>query len=248
MTTEHLVLLPGLLCDETVWVSQQAALKDHASIFVPDYMDLDSITAMAQRVLQTAPAQSFSLAGHSMGGRVALEMVRLAPQRVRRLALLDTGYQARAPGEAGLAEQAKRMALLAIAKERGMRAMGALWAPGMVHPDQLGTPLFESILDMIERRTPAQFEAQITALLGRPDANPVLKSLACPTVVICGRQDTWSPLARHEQMATLISAAEVVVAAVEDSGHMSTMEQADAVSGLLARWLEMVPYGADTYN
>jgi len=237
MSKEKLVLLPGLLCDEAVWADQREALASRADTFVPDYNDLDSIAGMAKKVLETAPYPEFSLAGHSMGGRVALEVVRQAPQRVKRLALLDTGYEAIAKGEAAEAERDKRMKLLAVAKEQGMRAMGGLWAPGMVHPDQVGTPLYEAVLDMIERRTPGQFEAQIKALLVRPDATPVLRALACPTVFICGRQDSWSPLPRHEAMLALVPPGLGSLHAIEDCGHMSTMEKPQAVSDILARWL-----------
>lgn len=239
MANEQLVLLPGLLCDEAVWAEQRTALATRADTFVPDYSNQDSIHGMARLVLDTAPYPAFSLAGHSMGGRVALEVVRLAPDRVRRLALLDTGYEPLAGGPDGQAERDARMKLLAVAHEQGMRAMGStVWAPGMVHPAQLDTPLFEAILDMLERRTPEQFAAQITALLGRPDAAPVLRKLACPTALICGRQDLWSPLERHEAMLKLVPPRLGSLHVVEDCGHMSTMEQPQSVSAILARWLD----------
>jgi pimeloyl-ACP methyl ester carboxylesterase len=172
-----------------------------------------------------------------MGGRVALEIARIAPQRVKRLALLDTGYEPLAAGQAGAQEREKRMKLLQHAKAHGMREMGKLWAPGMVHPDCLNLPLFNEILDMIERRTPEQFEAQINALLGRPDAGPVLRKLQCPTTLICGLEDAWSPYSRHEAMSHMVPSQWVTLHAVAHCGHMSTMEQPDAVSALLDTWL-----------
>ncbi|NYT70434.1 alpha/beta fold hydrolase [Pusillimonas noertemannii] len=239
MTTEQIVFLPGLMCDAAVWKHQQSGLAPRAESFVAEYHDIDSLPAMAAKVLRDAPYDTFSLAGHSMGGRVAVEIVRQAPQRVRRLALLDTGYAPLDGGEAGRQEEAKRMSLLQFAREHGMREMGkTLWAPGMVHPSQLDTPLFEEILDMIERRTPQQFEAQIRALLARPDAEPVLRSLACPTYVICGRQDAWSTYALHETISSLIPAPYATLVAIEESGHMSTMERPDEVTAVLADWLD----------
>jgi pimeloyl-ACP methyl ester carboxylesterase len=233
MTPRCVVLLPGLLCDAAVWTAQREALAG-ADCVVPDYGALDSITAMARSVLDAAPAPRLALAGHSMGGRVALEIARLAPQRVERMALLDTGLDPLAAGEAGVAEREKRLALLERARRQGMREMGRQWARGMVHPARLDTPLFEEILAMIERKTPAIFEAQIHALLGRPDAREVFTGLRCPTLLLCGRQDAWSPLARHEQMHALLPRSRLV--AVEDSGHMSTMEQPAAVSRALVEW------------
>jgi pimeloyl-ACP methyl ester carboxylesterase len=235
MRRANLLLLPGLLCDSTVWRDQIRGLGSHADCHVPDYGSRDSLTAMAHHVLASAPGGSFALAGHSMGGRVALEVVRLAPHRVERIALLDTGYQRLPTGAAGEQEKAGRMALLEQARAAGMRVMGQAWARGMVHATRLGTPVFDEILDMIERRTPAIFAAQIEALLHRPDATSVLKGLAGPTLVACGRDDQWSPLARHRQMAALIPGARLAV--IEDSGHMTTMEQPEAVTRLLLQWL-----------
>lgn len=235
------LLLPGLLCDASVWPAQQAALQALAPVHVADYGDCSSIAAMAERVLRDAPAGPLAVVGHSMGGRVALEIWRQAPNRVVGLALLDTGFQALPEGQAGVAERAGRMELLALARDQGMRAMGQRWARGMVHPDQLDTPLFEAILQMIDRRTPGQFAAQLQALLGRPDATDLLPTVTVPVLLLCGRQDNWSPLARHEQMQAALlsrpSPAPVELVVVENCGHMSTMEQALAVSADLSRWL-----------
>jgi len=231
-----LVLLPGLLCDFAVWEDQRARFGQQFACQVPDYGTLDTLTAMAEHVLRHAPADRFNLAGHSMGGRVALEVARLAPERVLRLALMDTGYQGLAKGVAGESERAGRLALLKTARESGMREMGRVWARGMVHPDRLDGPVFEAVLDMIERRTPEVFEAQIHALLNRPDASGQLAGIACPTLVLCGRQDTWSPLSRHETLAAAIPGSTLV--AIEDSGHMTTMEQPGAVNEALAQWLQ----------
>ena len=160
MTTKTLVLLPGLMCDAAVWAPQVQALSASHHCMVMDWGLTDSLTAMAQQVLAAAPA-TFALAGHSMGGRVALEVMRLAPERVERLALLDTGVHPLAEGEAGAKEKAGRMALLSHAQRAGMRAMGAMWARPMVHPAVVGGPVFEQVLAMLERSSPAQFAAQI---------------------------------------------------------------------------------------
>lgn len=234
-TRPAIALLPGLLCDKTVWVDQVAGLSPEWQCVVPEYGMRNSIADMAALVLETMPTGRFSVAGHSMGGRVALEVLRQAPERVERLALLDTGYQGLAPSPAGEKERDGRMVLLAQARSEGMRAMGLAWAKGMVHPDQLGGPVHEDILAMIERSTPEQFEAQITALLNRPDATTLLPTITCPTLLLCGRDDVWSPPARHEDMLALIPGSKLSI--VDHSGHMSTVEQPAAVTQALREWL-----------
>ncbi len=235
MTKPTLLLLPGLLCDEIAWASQYADLAGVADCRVPLYRSAGSIEAMAEHVLGTAPTERFALAGHSMGGRVALEVLRRAPERVDRLALLDTGFRGLAAGEAGEKERAGRLRLLALARAEGMRAMGAQWASGMVRPERIGDAMFEAILEMIERNTPDMFEAQIGALLARPDATGLLPLIACPVLLLCGRDDVWSPLAQHEEMRRAIPGARLEI--IEQSGHMTTMEQPRAVSRALGRWL-----------
>lgn len=236
MKTRPLVLLlPGLLCDEAVWAHQRAELSSVADCFAPDYGELDSLTAMAEAVLAAVPGGPLMVAGHSMGGRVALEIARLAPERVQRLALLDTGTDPLDESAAGADERARRMALLEVARSEGMRSMGRQWARGMVHPSKLATPVFEEILAMIERSTPDRFAAQLHALLARPDARPVFAALQCPTLLACGRQDAWSPFARHEQMQRELGHARLVP--IEESGHMTPMEQPEAVSRLLVQWV-----------
>ena len=230
-----LLLLPGLMCDASVWAPQVEALSPQVHCLVPDYGLRDSLTAMAQQVLNEAPEERFALAGHSMGGRVALEVLRLAPQRVTHLALLDTGTHPRAAGAEGDKERAGRMALLAVAQAQGMRAMGQQWLRGMVHPNVVDTPLYEAMLAMLARSSPAQFAAPIQALLDRPDAGPQLHAVSCPTLVLTGRQDAWSPPEQHEAMAQAIAGAQLCI--VEDCGHMSTLEQAGAVNAALAGWL-----------
>lgn len=235
MTTDTLMLLPGLLCDQTVWTPQLATLARRYDCRVADYGDADSLQRMAEAVLDTAPRR-FALAGHSMGGRVALEILRHWPAMVERLALLDTGYEARPSGEAGEREREKRLHLVALAQARGMRAMGAEWLNGMVHPERLHDPALRGvILDMVAHKSTATYEAQIRALLARPDATAVLTAITCPTDVICGRQDSWSPLSRHERMAQLIPGSRLVV--IEHCGHMSTLEQPAAVLAALQDWL-----------
>ena len=231
----HLVLLPGLLGDRALWQAQCDVLGERVECSVPDYGTRNSLRAMAEHVLATAPAGQFALAGHSMGGRVAFEVLRLAPQRITHLALLDTSYHPLPDGDAGAAERAARMALLEVARSEGMRAMGRRWATPMVHPDRVDTPLFHAVLDMIERFTPEIFAAQIEALLNRPDVEPLLATIRCPTLLLCGREDQWSPPSRHQFMRDAIANSSLIV--LERCGHMSPMEQPEVVSLALSDWL-----------
>lgn len=224
-----------MVCDQTVWQQQIDALSDIAECACADYVSLDSLSAMAESVLRTAP-ERFSIAGHSMGGRVAFEVYRLAPDRVRRIAVLNTGYLPLAAGSAGDEEARKRWELVALAKSQGMRAMLQQWLPPMIderrHND---TALTHSIIEMMARKTPDIFEAQVRALLARPDASTVLESIRCPAMLLTGREDRWSGPAQHLAMDGKIARGRLVI--VPHSGHMSTMEQPGAVSRALRTWL-----------
>ncbi|MFO7277198.1 MAG: alpha/beta fold hydrolase [Pseudomonadota bacterium] len=232
---DALVLVPGLLCDETVWIPQREAFRNFLEVQIADHGRIDSLGGMAEAILDRAPPR-FALAGHSMGGRVALEVVRRAPERVSALALLDTGHRGLPAGEAGERERAGRMRLLEMARREGMRAMGWQWLQGMIHPSRLqDRALIDPILDMIARKTPEIFEAQIRALLGRPDAVSLLPQIRCPTLVLCGREDAWSPYAQHREIAGLIPGSTLV--AIPDCGHMCTLERPEAVNEALLRWL-----------
>jgi pimeloyl-ACP methyl ester carboxylesterase len=231
-----LLLVPGLLCDGAVWASQAAALADVADVRVTVNGECDSLGGLAESIIAHAPPR-FALAGHSMGGRIALEVARRAPERLLGLAILDTGYEPLAPGEAGERETAGRHSLLAIARRDGMRAMARTWVLGMVHPARLGNhKLVDGIVDMFERRTPDLFALQIQALLGRPDAAAVLSNLRCPTLVLCGREDTWAPPSRHTAMAEMIRRSTLAI--VPDCGHMSTLERPQQVNEAMRSWLE----------
>ncbi|MES1257855.1 MAG: alpha/beta hydrolase [Acidobacteriota bacterium] len=230
-----LVLLPGFLCDRTVWEPQIAALSEIAECSCPDYGTLDSLEVMADLVLRNAPPR-FALAGHSMGGRVALEVYRRAPERVLRLGLFDTACGAREPGIAGEQEAAGRWALHEVARREGMRAMALRWLPPMLHPEsRKDADLVESILQMFERGSPAIQEAQVNALLRRPAAEAVVASVRCPTLLLTGEQDTWSPPAVHAAMAAAIPGSTLVV--IPECGHMAMLERPAAVTAAMRAWL-----------
>lgn len=235
MNTQSLVLVPGLACDAEVWAEVCRHLPSSVSPWVAEGQAQPTIGAMAETLMRDAPTERFALAGHSLGGRIALEVVRRAPQRVSHLALLDTGWQPLPADDRGARERAGRLELVELAQRASMRAMAERWTPGMLHPEALGGPVHEAVLAMLARQSAERFAAQQAALLARPDASDLLPRIACPTLVLCGREDSWSPLARHEELASAIPGAQLV--AVERCGHMSTMEQPAAVAAALATWL-----------
>ena len=230
-----LLLLSGLMCDAAFWAPLVPGLPQDVTAQVVDYGDADTLTAMAETALAMAPA-CFVLAGHSMGGRVAMEVARLAPDRVAKLILMDTGYLPLAAGAAGDTERAGRMALLAIARAQGVRAMCSEWVKGMVHPGRLhDADLMQAIIDMFDRKTADRFALQLNALLTRPDASPVLASLTMPTLLMCGRQDAWANVAQHQAMLAL--AVQAKMAAIEDAGHMILMERPQETSQAITQFL-----------
>ncbi|WP_162806553.1 alpha/beta fold hydrolase [Sphingosinicella terrae] len=225
-----LLLLPGLMCDETIWAPQVESLADFSPMAVPGYPGARSLVAMAEQSLRLAPPR-FSLAGHSMGGRVALEVVRLAPQRVERLALLDTGVHPPSDKEA-----AGRHALLATAREQGIEAMVDAWLPPMVHPGRRGDVSFMSGLRaMLAAGGAERYGDQVEAMLARPDPRPLLGSFDGPALVGVGRQDAWSTVEQNRAIAAAIPGAEFVI--FEDCGHMAPVEAPEQVSEALRRWL-----------
>ncbi|MFY8054479.1 MAG: alpha/beta fold hydrolase [Limnohabitans sp.] len=233
-----LMLIPGLMCDRAVWEPLLPWLAKDRECRMVDHGQADSLVQMAKQLLQDAPPHMV-LAGHSMGARVALEVLRLAPERVKGVALLDTGYLPKPAGEAGEEEARKRFHLLKIAQEQGVRAMANEWVQGMVHPDRLSdAPLVESILAMFERKDAHIFACQINALLNRPDGSDVLRAIKVPALLMCGKQDAWSTPAQHQAMNALATHATFEV--IDDAGHMAPMERPEPVALAMQRWLATI--------
>jgi pimeloyl-ACP methyl ester carboxylesterase len=232
---EPLLLLPGLICDQTAWQHQIDALSDLAECSVTNYGSLDSLLAMAEAVLRIAP-ERFSIAGHSMGGRIALQIYSLAPHRVARIALLNSGYLPRAAGAAGEEETRKRGELVSLSQSQGMHAMLRQWLPPMIDSRRINDAvLVNTIIEMMSRKTSEIFAAQVRALLARPDASAILEQIHRPTLLLTGREDGWSTPAQHAAMATKIAGSELVI--VPDCGHMSMLERPAEVSAALRAWL-----------
>jgi pimeloyl-ACP methyl ester carboxylesterase len=242
MSRATVVLIPGLMCDHGVWAAQTQLLRARGVGFgIARHGLADSLVDMASAVLAEQPGP-LAVIGHSMGGRVALEIARQAGARLRGIALLDTGFTPLASGEAGERETRGRLALLEQARTEGVRAMALSWLRGMVHPARLqDAALIEAIVTMFERRSVAEFAAQVKALLQRPDASDVLPRIDCPALLLCGEQDRWSPPQQHIEMQRLVPGSLLTV--VPDCGHLAPLEQPQAVNAALLSWLELVDTG-----
>jgi pimeloyl-ACP methyl ester carboxylesterase len=225
-----LVLLPGLVCDAALWARQIAALADIAEPTVADLTRDDSLPVMARRVLAEAPPR-FALAGLSMGGYLAQEIMRQAPERVLRLALLDTSARADTPERAQ-----QRRDFIALAQKGQFKGITPRMLPQWIHPDRLQDEAFtHEIMAMTQRVGRDAYLRQMRAIMGRPDGRADLPRIAVPTLVLCGREDLSTPPALHQEIAALIPGATLVV--VERCGHLSTMERPDEVTAALRRWL-----------
>lgn len=226
-----LVLLCGLLCDEQVWAPVRDALPlaldlDLRIVAFPGFRSID---AMAAHVLGSVPGP-LVLIGHSMGGRVALEAVRQAADRVVGLGLANTGIHPPAPGEA-----AGRQKLIDCARTEGMAALADAWLPPMMGaPADRVAALMPDLRAMVAANTRESYEGQIAALLGRPDAETPLRSYTAPLLLLAAEQDRWSPPAQHEAMRDLAPQGELHVLA--DAGHMLPVERPKAVADVIGDW------------
>jgi pimeloyl-ACP methyl ester carboxylesterase len=228
MTESTILLIPGLLCDETVWKPTLAALNGKAK--VADLSTQDDLTKMAEDCLAAHPGP-LRVAGHSMGARVAMEMARVAPDRIEKLALLDTGIHALKEGE-----KPRRDEIVRFAWDNGMAALAERWLPGMVwEPNRQRPEVMEPLTEMVLSKTPALHERQIRALVNRPDAAAYLSQIACPVLLVVGRKDAWSPVTQHEDMLGLLPSARLEI--IESAGHFAPVERPESVTPILVNFL-----------
>jgi pimeloyl-ACP methyl ester carboxylesterase len=224
-----LVLLPGLLNDARLWGAQVDALSGSADCVVGDLTTSDTMTGLADALLARAPAR-FALAGLSMGGYVAFEILRRAPERVAALALVDTQARPDTPqaseGRRALMERSRTDFEGVIETLRGR----------LMLPEHAADPAIGGLFVAMARATGAEaFRRQQAAILGRVDSRPFLPRVACPTLVLCGRQDAVTPPELHEEMAAAIPGARLEI--VENCGHLSAIERPAAVAEAMRAWL-----------
>lgn len=230
MTELPVLLVPGLNCSARLYASQIPPLWRFGPVIVADHRRDDTMAAIGRRILALAPPR-FALVGLSMGGYIALELMRQAPERIDRLALLDTG--ARADDDA---RRVRRDAQIALAQNgRFPEITDALW-PMLVDRSRQGDAELKRLVHrMADESGPEAFIRQTTAIKTRPDSRLDLTKIRCPTLVLVGDGDELTPPELSEEMAAGIARATLV--RIPDCGHLSTLERPEAVNQALVEWM-----------
>ncbi len=225
-----LILIPGLLCTARLWAHQVEHLADIAIPQVIDHRGHSTVADLATRILAEAPPR-FALAGLSMGGYTAMELFRQAPERIDRIAFLDTAYLADRP------EQSEgRQAAMKRAREVGIEEVMRTLLPGWVAKEKLEDQAFVSEAVQMALDTGVDgFIDQQKVIMSRPDSTETLKAITCPALVLVGELDQLTPVEVHEEMARIIPQADLAV--IQGAGHLSTMEKPEAVTEYLRQWL-----------
>ena len=225
-----IVLVPGLNCSARLYGEQIPSLWQFGPVMVADHRREDSIAGVARRILADAPPH-FALAGLSMGGYIAFEILRQAPARVIRLALLDTGPGPETPERTG-----QREPLLRMARDGRFAEITDDQFPLLVHRRRAGDTALRAIVRAMNEETGADaYIRQQQAIIGRSDSRPDLAAVTCPTLVLVGEDDQLTPPALAQEMARGIRGARLVV--VPESGHLSTLERPAAVTQALVEWM-----------
>jgi len=224
------VLIPGLLLSPPLYAAQLPALWRLGPVTVAVHTRDDSMAAIAQRILASAPPR-FALVGLSMGGYISFEILRQAPQRIARLALLDTMAVPDTPE----GSSARRTQMTLAEAGRLDQVVDNLW-PRLVHPSRQGDGALRAVIDAMAADVGTQgYLHQQRANIARPDSRPTLASIRCPTLVLVGEQDLLTPPERALEIADGIAGARLV--RIADCGHLSTLERPDEVTQALHGWL-----------
>jgi pimeloyl-ACP methyl ester carboxylesterase len=225
------ILVPGLLCSARLFAAQIPELWRFGAVTVVDHRQDETLDAIAARVLKSAPPR-FALCGLSMGGYIAYAILRAAPERVAKLALLDTASRADTPEQTE-----RRTKQIALAQAGKLNDVIDALLPLFLHKDHLGDPaLVKIVRDMAADTGPEAFVRQQRAIISRPDSRPDLPKISCPTTVIVGDGDALTPPKVAEEIAGLIPGSKLVV--IPNCGHLSPIERPEAVTRLLVEWMQ----------
>ena len=226
---QNLILIPGLVCDAEAWRHQATHLREVAEVSIPPMIEGETMSELVREVLDKAPAR-FALAGFSMGGYVALEIIRQAPDRVTRLALLNTTARADTPQK-----QTSRQSTIAACERGEFTKVIEDLIQVLLHPDRQQTPLAQAVREMAARVGAETFARRIRAIASRADARDLLRGINMPVRAICGREDAMISVAEHVEIAGLTARGRMSI--IEECGHMTIMEQPQATTALLRDWL-----------
>ncbi len=230
MDKQPLLLIPGLACTSALWADQVRSLADIADIRVADHTRSETMPGIVEQILAAAP-ERFALAGFSMGGYIAMEMMRTAPERITRLALIGAKHS-----QDDEAAARRRLTSIRLAENGRYADAISQMMPLLVHPDrQKDETLISAIRTMAHSLGAHAFIRQQKANLGRGLSTDVLKNIQRPTLILCGRQDQLTPPLVHQKMVNLVSNS--VMKVIEECGHMAPMEKPDAVTAALRDWL-----------
>ncbi|MGI3186716.1 alpha/beta fold hydrolase [Nioella aestuarii] len=229
--TLPLLLLPGMMCDARLFFPQISALSGQRAVMVAPMGGAGNMADLAREVLENAPPR-FALAGLSMGGILAMEVLRRAPDRVERLALLDTNPRA----ELDEVKARRGPQMTAVKEGRLREVMRDEMKPNYLVDSPRKQEILDLCMDMALDLGPQVFINQSIALRDRPDQQETLRNYAGKALVLCGRHDALCPVERHELMHGLLQHSCLEI--IEDAGHLPTLEQPEKTTAALIRWLE----------
>ncbi|WP_424629395.1 alpha/beta fold hydrolase [Bradyrhizobium sp. SYSU BS000235] len=227
-----LILVPGLTCSPRIYAPQIPALWQRGPVILANHIRDNTMAGIAKRILDEAPDE-FAIAGHSMGGYICLEVMRQAPARVKRLALLSTSASPETPEATE-----RRKGWIAETRAGGYRAILDRLVSSFVHPSRSKDPDLQTIVhDMGDDVGPDAFIGQLEAIMSRSDSRPLLPSIKCPTLILTSDTDNMVPNVFSTELAAGIPGAKLVV--IPDCGHLVQLEKPEATTAAMLDWLKM---------
>ncbi|SDO04615.1 alpha/beta fold hydrolase [Alkalicoccus daliensis] len=229
---DPIVLIPGTLCDDMLWQHQKSKFSEWTDVIIADISNEDSIHKMARNILDNAP-ERFILAGLSLGGIVAIEIMNIAPERVLKLALLNSNPS---PASSSQKETWKEQEVLTL-NNQFHEVIQNQFIPPMLYAEKLNEQLISDVYQMCRNIGEKGFINQLRANANRPNGREVLPGIVCPTLIVGGKQDKVCTEKIQEEMSELIPSATLIM--IENCGHLSTLDQPEAVTAVMEYWIKI---------